>query len=260
VSRFSPPFFLPGGATGCLLIHGLTATPQEMGFLGARLHAAGCTVSGVRLAGHGTSVEDLARVTWRDWYASARDALLGLQARVPRMTVVGQSMGALLAVQLAAEYPTAVTALVLLAPAFVLSRRRLRWVAPSFALLTRLPGQRARSLAKTDSDIADVRARVERESYERIPLRALHQLVALQHQARGQLSRVRQPVLAIHSRQDHTCPLANLELLERHLGRQVTKLMLEDSYHVVSVDVDKERVADAVLGFARQAAQGSQNG
>jgi len=251
VSRFSPPFFLPGGATGCLLIHGFTATPQEMAFLGARLHAAGCTVTGVRLAGHGTSVEELARVTWRDWYASARDALLGLQARVPRIAVVGQSMGALLAVQLAAEYPTAVTGLALLAPAFVLSKRRLRWLAPSFPFLTWLSGQRVRSVAKTDSDIADARARAERESYERIPLRALHQFVALQDQARAQLSRVRQPVLVIHSRQDHTCPLANLGVLERGLGRPVERLVLDDSYHVVSVDVDKERVADAVIVFVR---------
>ena len=98
------PFFFAGGSTGCLLLHGFSATPQEMRFLGEHLHARGYTVSGVRLAGHGTSLDDFARTTWHDWYATAQAALSDLRAQTASISVVGQSMGALLALCLAATF------------------------------------------------------------------------------------------------------------------------------------------------------------
>src|SRR5512143_91752 len=89
------PFFLRGAnangadATGdrlgCLLVHGFTGTPQEMRFLGECLHRDGYTVSGVRLAGHCTSVKDLARTKWQDWYGSARSGVEELQQHTPQV-------------------------------------------------------------------------------------------------------------------------------------------------------------------------------
>ncbi|HVM98139.1 MAG TPA: alpha/beta fold hydrolase, partial [Candidatus Acidoferrales bacterium] len=98
------PFLLPAGSSGALLLHGLSATPEEMRFLGDHLHARGHSVNAVRLAGHGTSVDDLERCRWQDWYASARQGLSTLQQHASHITVVGLSMGALLAVQLAASH------------------------------------------------------------------------------------------------------------------------------------------------------------
>src|SRR5262249_50914792 len=75
-SRVAMNFALPGTrGLGCLLVHGFTATPAEMRPLGEALAARGFPVRGVRLAGHGTSVEDLARTGWRDWYASVEHDL-----------------------------------------------------------------------------------------------------------------------------------------------------------------------------------------
>src|SRR3990172_3453745 len=91
------PFLLRAGRTGCLLIHGFTGTPQEMRFLGTRLHALGHSVHGIQLAGHSTSVEELAHSQWPDWYASVRHGVTQLQEHAPRLVAVGQSMGALLA-------------------------------------------------------------------------------------------------------------------------------------------------------------------
>src|SRR5258708_1634406 len=65
-------FYFRGDSNGCLLIHGLTGTPGEMRFLGERLHAAGFTVSGIVLAGHRTTVEDLKTKKWQDWYRSVK--------------------------------------------------------------------------------------------------------------------------------------------------------------------------------------------
>ncbi len=241
----SQPFFLSAGETGCLLIHGFTATPQEMRFLGERLHGDGYTVSGVRLAGHGTSVDDLERYGWRDWYASARDALDTLQQHTSRVIVVGLSMGALLALKLAVDRPALVPRVVLLSPALVLANRWVYWAAPMLPLLAR----RWRSVASRQRDIADARARVETPSSERIPLRAVHELLQLQAHVRGLLPRGQQPALIVHSRHDHTCPLANVTILERGLGGPVHSILLDNSYHVITVDTDKEQVARAVTVF-----------
>jgi carboxylesterase len=258
------PFFLRGAShkdagaggagssadrCGCLLVHGFTGTPQEMRFLGERLHREGYTVRGVRLAGHCTSVDDLACTTWQDWYGSVRSGVEELQQDTQRVVAVGQSMGALLALKLAVEYPQAIAGLVLLAPALELSNPWVRRIRPALRLLLPLMKQRRRHLGRGERDVADPQARSESPSYRQVPLPALHQLLVLQKHVHRLLSRVHQPALIIHSRRDHTCPPSNVALLERCLGGPTRSVLLEDSFHVISIDVDKERVASEVTAF-----------
>ena len=67
-------FFLPGGPSGVLLIHGLTGTPNEKWRVGRDLNRAGHAVLGVQLAGHCGTEQDLLQTGWRDWYASVEKA------------------------------------------------------------------------------------------------------------------------------------------------------------------------------------------
>ena len=258
-SNATLPFFLrgasPSGASlngrrlGCLLLHGFTGTPQEMRFLGECLHRDGHTVSGVRLAGHCTSVDDFARTTWTDWYGSARSGVEELQQDAAQVVVVGQSMGALLALKLAVEHPQAIAGLVLLAPALELSNPWVRRLGPALRLLLPLLKQTRRHLRRGERDVADHQARSESPSYRHVPLPALHQLLVLQDHVQSILSHVRQPALIMHSRQDHTCPPSNVALLERSLRGPIRSVLLEDSFHVISIDVDRERVASEVTAF-----------
>jgi len=242
-------FFVPGGPTGCLLLHGFTGTPHEMRFLGTTLAARGYTVSGIRLAGHCTRVEDLAATCWHDWYASALAGLQALEPHAQRVVVVGQSMGALLALELAAARPEIVAAVVVLSPALVLAHPLVRYGGRVLPLVVPLLPERHRYVGKGTSDIADPRARAESPNYRRVPLRALTELVRLQRRVRRRLPLVRQPVLVIHGRQDHTCPMANVEMLERGLGGPVQVRVLPESFHIISVDVERERVAALVGDF-----------
>jgi esterase/lipase len=133
----------------------------------------------------------------------------------------------------------------------MLSNPWLRRVGP--ALLPFLKRSR-RHLAKGERDVADRQARTESPSYPQIPLRALYQLLVLQKHVRRLLPRVRQPALVVHSRQDHTCPLSNVTVLQRRLGGPARTMLLDDSFHVVSIDVDRERVAAAVGQFVESLA------
>src|SRR5437667_9429489 len=98
---------------GCLLIHGFTATPDEMRPLGEALAARGFPVRAVRLAGHGTEVADLAGTRWTDWFASGAEGADRRHRDVPALAVPGMSLGALLALHLAATPPAEVSALLL---------------------------------------------------------------------------------------------------------------------------------------------------
>ena len=122
-------FFLPGGRSGVLLIHGLTGTPAEMRFVGKGLHRAGFTVHGMQLAGHCGDTADLLKTGWRDWYRSVGEAADELRGKVDHMFVAGLSMGALLALKLAADRPNDVDGLGLYGTTFVYDG----WAIPRIA-------------------------------------------------------------------------------------------------------------------------------
>jgi carboxylesterase len=246
------PFFLQAGQTGCLLLHGFTATPHDMRFIAGGLHRSEVSVCAVRLPGHATTPEDMAEHSWQHWYEGARDGLSQLRQSASRVVVVGQSMGALLALKLAAEHPEQVAGVALLSTALVASSRWMYRVAPVIPYLTPWLPARARFVTKGESDIADREARSSSPTYRRVAVRSIYELLQLQAVVRPLLPRVRQPALVVHSRQDHACSLENVAILESELGGSIHPVILDDSYHVISVDVDKERVAREILAFVQR--------
>lgn len=105
-------------AQSFLLIHGFTACPFEMRELGERLYRQGHNVFGVRLAGHGTRVEDFAKVGATDWKNSGYLGLGICSLLGRRVTVIGESMGGALAPILAVQFSELIERLILCAPAF----------------------------------------------------------------------------------------------------------------------------------------------
>ena len=79
-----------------LLIHGFTGLPAELRLLGEHLNAQGFTVLAIRLAGHGTTVEDLSRMEHEDWMDSVRDGYAILSGACECVSAVGHSMGAVM--------------------------------------------------------------------------------------------------------------------------------------------------------------------
>lgn len=235
----------PGRLPGHLFLHGFTATPDELRFLADAAHADGFAARAPLLPGHGTSLPDLAAVRWQDWYETAEAAAVSLGAERAPVVVVGQSLGALLALHLAAARASWVSALVLLAPALFLRARWVEWAAPLWPLLARLRPY----WPKGDADIADPQARVARIGYEQIALAALSELLRLQRIVRAEVGRVMQPALIVQSRQDHTCSWRGVEFLQARLGGPTTVLRLERSFHVVSLDYERAAVARAIRDF-----------
>jgi carboxylesterase len=234
-----------------LLVHGFTANPEEMRPVGEELAGRGFPVRAVRLAGHGTTVEDMAGTGWRDWYASVEDGLARLRAEAStsRVAVVGMSLGALLGLHLAATRPRDLVALVLCGTPLRLADARARWL-PALARLPWVARRWAIIPKRGGPDIADPVARAACTSYAAMPLTAIVELSRLQAIVRAEIGRVTQPALLLHGRGDHGVPLANLDLLRRRLGsRTIETHVLERSWHVVTLDYDRDEVARLSADF-----------
>jgi carboxylesterase len=162
------------------------------------------------------------------------------------------SLGALLALHLAAKRPADVAALVLCGTPLRLGDGRARWLPA----LARIPwiSRRWGIIPKPDGpDIADPAARAASTSYTAIPIAAVAELVRLQAVVRAELRTVTQPALLLHGRGDHGVPLSNLEQLRRGLGSRVIEShVLERSWHVVTLDYDREEVAWLSAEFLAQ--------
>jgi len=235
---------------GCVLVHGFTATPEEVRPLGDGLAARGFPCRAVRLPGHGTSIDDLARVGRAEWIATVERAVDVQASESGRVALAGVSLGALLAAEIAATHRAQVDALVLCAIPLAFADRRV----PTLRWLAWLPGVRQRYavLPKRTGgrDILDPEARARSHAYETMPLPALLELFRLRAVVRRHLHRITQPTLAMHGRHDHTAPVGNLELLRRRLRTPwLETQVFESSAHIITEDQERDAVAARAADF-----------
>jgi carboxylesterase len=232
-----------------VLVHGFTATADEMRPLGDALARAGFPVVGVQLPGHGTEPQALARVGAAEWLAAVEDAIDAMSRDGRRVAVAGMSMGALLALVAAAERRRPVAALVLCGAALALNNRWIQWLP----VVERIPGVARRwPLIPRGGfrGISDPAVRATSPAYDAIPWRAVRELLALVDRARGALPRVTQPVLALHGRGDRSVPPSVLEVLATGIGTTAFEAhVLERSWHVITMDVERARVAELAIDF-----------
>lgn len=255
-------FLLPGSGprarTGVLLVHGMTGTPNEMRLLARGLHKHGFTVYAVQLAGHCGSVDDLLATRWQDWLASARAGLARLRPQVDRLVVGGLSVGSVLALALAQEEPEAVDGVCALSTIF----RYDGWTIPFYTrfafllpLLRRLGIGRYRMfMEQPPYGIKDealrqqiVRRMLEGHSAEAglpgNPWWTIQEMRRLSARVRRRLAAVRAPVLAIHARHDDVASAANAQTIARGVVQApVELLLLDDSYHMITVDRERRTV------------------
>ena len=237
------PFTHDGGDTGVLLCHGFTGSPQSLRPWASALAGAGCTVRLPRLPGHGTTWQEMNRTRWPDWYATVDRALSELVARCDRVFVGGLSMGGALALRLAESRPADVAGLLLVNPAVTLGDPRLK----ALPVLKHL----VPSLAGVGNDIA---APGQTElAYDRTPLKALHSFVTAMRDVARDLPQVTQPLLLMHSPQDHVVPVESSELvLARVSSKDVTERLLERSFHVATLDHDADVIEAESLAFVQR--------
>jgi len=215
-----------------------------MRYLGEQLARAGVTARGILLPGHGTSAGDLEHTRWQDWVAAVEREVDAMNQRYRRVAVVGQSLGGLLALHLAADRPQLAAVVSLAAPlrfAGLLGFAG-RWITGPL-------GHRIRMLPKLGgSDVRDKRVRAENPSYDVVPTRALGELLAFMRVVEAVLPRIAPPLLVVHGRHDHTAPVAcAAQIAELARARRVR--ILPRSFHLIAADVERDIVAAEVIAF-----------
>ena len=232
-----------GQRVGVLLSQGFTGSPASMVPWGRYLAKQGLGVAVPRLPGHGTTWQELNRTRWADWYGEVERAFEKLRADCDQVVVGGLSMGGGLVLQLAAERGRDVAGLVLVNPAVntvrkdVLALPVLKWVVPSF------PGI-ANDIKKPG---------VEEHGYTRTPLKAAHSMMSSWKSLRDDLPRVTQPILLFRSAEDHVVDPSSAQIITSTVSsRDVTERMLENSYHVATLDNDAPTIFEESAQFVRR--------
>jgi carboxylesterase len=231
-----------GGATGALLCHGFTGSPQSLRPWAEYLAGAGLSVALPRLPGHGTTWQEMARTRWEDWFAEVDRAFADLRTQSDEIFVMGLSMGGCLALRLAELHGTAIRGLVLVNPSITADTRLFR-LAPLLKLV--VP-----SLKGIGSDIR--REQASELGYDRIPVKAAATLPGLWRVTSEHLAQVSAPVLTYRSATDHVVGPASLEVLRAALpAGQLEVRELANSYHVATLDNDAEVIFTGSLEFIR---------
>lgn len=252
---------IKGGRVGVLLMHGLCGTPVEMRYVAHGLARAGYTVHCPLIAGHGGTEQDIKATTWQDWLISAEAALDELRKECDVVICSGLSTGALLSLMLAAKHPDKVQGIAPLAPTLWLNG----WLIPWYAKLFRLVRQNwvADLISFPDIEPHGIKDDRIRDFIRKAlnsgdcsvaglpvtPGRAVLEHHRLVRALKKQLRRIEQPAMIVHPRDDDYADLNNAWYLQRNLKGRVDMVVLDDSYHIVTVDRQRHVVVERMVGF-----------
>lgn len=218
-----------------LLLHGFTAGPDSVLPWGRALATAGATVHIPLLAGHGTSVADLARTTAGQWRMGVQQTLDELlSGPYDAVALGGLSMGGTLALDAAAHRRIDATFVVNPALSFKYLDGLGAFVAPLIHRIVPTVGPLAGDVKKPG---------VSEVAYDRTPVPAVHQLARLFRVTRQNVSHIRCPLTAYVSKIDHIVPASSARILERRVDpARFDKVVLPNSFHVATLDYDAETV------------------
>lgn len=256
-----------------MLLHGLTGSPAELGYLAYRLQRrGGYSVQCPRLVNHGQPLGVLSRTTWTQLYESAKHAFFEARsaARAKGVPVVvgGLSLGAILSLMLAAEFPEDVAGVICLSPTLFYDGWNVPWYHRLIPLVDYTPlkyftyfredepyGIRDESLREqVAAQFHKMSLRDSASSaslgYAHFPVRLFCEMQHLIKRCKKMLPAVICPVLLIQAEEDDMTSPRNSEYIRDKVGSSRCNLvLLKRSYHVVSADLERSTVADHLERF-----------
>jgi len=235
------PFEFEGDQCSILVLHGFTGSTQSMRYLGETLNRdLGFHVLGPCLAGHGTSVDEMAKTGFLDWMASADAAFQSLVARGKPVFVTGLSMGGMLTLGLAERYPDVIAGAIPINAIAGSNDGALAELVLSPDAPDRIPGIGSDIKA---SDVVEL-------AYPEIPIACLRDVYLAQAAIGDRLHTITCPLQIIQSREDHVVHPSNAGRIQQKVSSSDVRLLwLNDSYHVATLDNDKELIARRTGSF-----------
>ena len=232
-----------------VVLHGLGGTPHSVLPVTAAVHAAGYMTVAPKLPGHGTTPDDLIGRTWDEWLHAVLDVCDDIAGRsAAGVVVIGQSMGATLALAAATQRPSirgVATINALVGPSDPDAIEHLHHLI-----------SRGRTMQPAgEADVCDPHA--HDSSYPDLALTALVQLSLGAAAVHERLSAVTVPVFVASGDHDATVDPATSDLLAATLSGPVQRLHLPNSGHVAALDLDRELLCRELLTWLVDLTDGS---
>jgi carboxylesterase len=251
-----------------ILVHGLTGTPNEMRHLAFSLNKEGYGVICPRMANHGRPLQVLKRTTWEEFYEPIRALFIRTLESGDKVYVAGLSMSALFVLLLAEEFGDRLAGGICLAPTLFFDGWNVPWYNRLLPLASYTPlkyqmyfkesspygikNQRIRGMVHRHYSRArlDDTEGISKFGYAFFPVSLFHQLQRLARTIIPRLGRVRAPMLLIHPQEDDTASVRNSQIIHERIASRNKKLViLTDSYHVITADQEREKVASEMREF-----------
>lgn len=258
------PITLTGGERAVLLIHGLQSSPAELQPLAKRLHQAGYTVHVPHIRGYGFEHGDTPRsVThWQDWHSKVLAEFRTLKQQHRSVAVGGLCIGAVLSLSIAAELGDEVAALSLLSTTLWYDGWSMPWYRfmrhvgyySPVRYLYRWPEREPFGLKN-----AQLRKWISREMSHNdtsmvgastLNLPAIQEAERLIKSVKAALPRITAPALIIHAEEDDVATPRSARYVAAHISSAtVENILLHNSYHMITIDNEREQVAADTIRF-----------
>ena len=255
---------LKGGDHAILLVHGLQGNPAELQPLAKCLHKAGYTVRVPHFKGYGHFTGDTAYsvTNWRDWHDQVLREYNALKRQYRMVSMGGLCIGAVLSLSVAAEVGEGVSGLSLLSTTLFYDGWSIPWYRFMLPLGYYTPLRYIYSYKERNPfglKNPQLRRWVQREmehtsssiaGASRLTLPAIHEAEMLIKSVRARLRHVKAPALVIHATEDDVSSVRSADFVTDHIGAdKVVKVVLHDCYHMITLDNERDRVADENIRF-----------
>ena len=227
---------------GIIFVHGFTGSPISMRPWAEYFLQRGYSISVPLLPGHGTRPEDLNQVKWQQWPTKVEEELQWMLSQGMTVFIFGLSMGGGTTLNISIKHSSSLAGIILVNPMI-----HVKFIPPQIAwAISRFQKMR-------DSVGDDIkRPGVTEHGYDSLPAVGVYQLLKMLSYTRKRLHDVTVPVLLFHSKDDHTLPVSNTEIIMKGVG-SIAKQRIElvNSYHVATLDYDQEIIFENSLIFVQ---------
>ena len=228
---------------GVYIIHGFTNTTYEVRELAEFLSQNGYYAVAENLPGHGTSIEDCNQITYQDWKDFTMRGMSDLASTREQVAVIGISMGAVLALNIALHFPVKC----LVSAAIVLKFKK----HLQTNLLVPLLNKWIPTIEKSSQFTEEQKKVVKLYGYDSYPMIALNQMRLLVNEIRPKLNKIDRPTLMIHSKNDWTSISENINIIHDNINSRDKKLIVVDEAHHCLFDKnpDQQYIFKNVLNY-----------